>query len=190
MRRRFGRSTRVSGTHEELRRNARDVLTPPWRRTTAPCGSTRGTSPGGRTPEIRGGRRRCPPTRREREDLGVVAPHGRQLGLAPRRLGGGADDLGIHRLGARRAAGADAGVAQRRSDPAGDGPAEGGMEPRRPRAGAPPGTVRGEEARGLVEALRGWRLQNHDEGPARAEGEETEGRSPCRSLEERENGGR
>src|SRR5216117_1245078 len=48
MRRRFGRSTRVSGTHEELRRNARDVLTPPWRRTTAPCGSTRGTSPRGR----------------------------------------------------------------------------------------------------------------------------------------------
>src|SRR5256885_4890335 len=64
------------------------------------------------------------------------------------------------------------------------------MESRRPRPGAPPGTVRGEEARGLVEDLRGWRLQDHDEGRAGAEAEETEGRSPRRSLEEGTNGGR
>src|SRR5439155_4093793 len=149
-----------------------------------------GPSRGGRAPEVRGGRCRGPPTRRERADLGIVAPHGCQHGPAPRRPGGSADDLGIHRLGARRTARADAGVAQRRSEPAGDGPAEGGMEPRRPRTGAPPGTVRGEEAGGLAEDLRGRRLQNHDEGRVRAEAEETEGRSPCRSLKEGANGGR
>src|SRR6267143_3149972 len=82
-----------------------------------------------------------PPTRRERTDVVNLASYGRQLGPAPRGPGGGADDLGIHRLVPRRAARADAGVAQRRSHPAGHGLAEGGMEPRRLGAGTPSGTV-------------------------------------------------